>query len=59
MISRILPLVLSLSLLTVGLTGCGGAEADPGTDVVSSITITPVGNMMEFEQTAFPVKAGA
>lgn len=58
MISRILPLVLSLSLLTVGLTGCGGAEADPGTDVVSSITITPVGNMMEFEQTAFTVKAG-
>jgi len=58
MISRILPLVLSLSLLTVGLTGCGGAEADPGTDVVSSITITPVGNKMEFEQTAFTVKAG-
>jgi hypothetical protein len=59
MFTRILPLFLFLALFTIGLTGCGGAEADPGTDVVSSITITPVGNMMEFEQTAFPVKAGA
>jgi azurin len=55
---RLLPLLLSLSLLVLGLTGCGGAEAEPDSDVVSSITMTPVGNQMEFEQTEFTVKAG-
>jgi azurin len=55
---RLLPLLLSLSLLVIGLTGCGGAEAEPDSAAVSSITITPVGNQMEFEQTEFTVTAG-
>ena len=58
MFTRILPLFLSLALLTIGLTACGGADAEPESDAVSSITMTPVGNKMEFEQTEFTVKAG-
>ena len=56
---RLLPLLLSLSLLIIGLTGCGGAEAEPDGAAISSITITPVGNQMEFEQTEFTVTAGS
>jgi azurin len=56
--TRLLPLLLSLPLLTIGFTGCGGAEAETKTATVSSLTITPVGNKMEFEQTEFTVKAG-
>jgi azurin len=58
MFTRVLPLLLSLSLLTIGLTGCGGAEAEPDSAAVSAMTLTPIGNQMKFEQTAFTVKAG-
>ena len=56
--SRFICLILSLFLLTVGLAGCGGAEAEPKSEAVSAMTLTPVGNTMAFEQTEFTVKAG-
>lgn len=55
---RILPLLLSFTLLTVGLTACGGAEAETERAPESAITLTPVGNQMKFEQTEFTVKPG-
>ncbi len=58
MFSRLLPLLFSLPLLTLGLTGCGGAEADPNPGAVFAVTITPAGNQMKFEQTEFTVNAG-
>jgi len=56
--TQLFPLLLSLALLTVGLTGCGGAEAESESGPTSSITLTPVGNQMKFEQTEFTVEAG-
>lgn len=59
MFTRLSSLLLSLSLLTFVLVGCGGAEANSESAAVSSITITPVGNQMTFEQTEFTVAAGS
>ena len=56
--SRFISLFLFLFLLTVGLAGCGGAEAEPKSEAVSAVTLTLVGNTMAFEQTEFTVKAG-
>jgi azurin len=58
MFTRISCFTLFLSLLTFTLVGCGGAEANPESETVSSVTITPVGNQMTFEQTEFTVTAG-
>lgn len=56
---RFLSLLFSVLLITVGLTACGGAEAESADDpTVTSLTITPVGNQMKFEQTEFTVAAG-
>jgi azurin len=57
--SRFVSLSLVLFLLTTGLVGCGGADAGPKSTAVSALTLTPVGNQMAFEQTAFTVKAGS
>jgi azurin len=57
--SRFVSLSLVLFLLTTGLVGCGGADAEPKSTAVSALTLTPVGNQMAFEQTAFTVKAGS
>lgn len=58
MYTRIPVLLLSVSLFTIALTGCGGAEAEPEGTPVSAVTITPVGNQMKFEQAEFTVTAG-
>jgi azurin len=56
--SRIVSLLLFAFVLAVGLTGCGGADAEPKATAVSALTLAPVGNQMKFEQTEFTVKAG-
>ena len=63
----ILMRTLSLSVLLAALiatAGCGGGDgassssADAATEAVTEVTITPVGNQMQFEQTEFTVPAG-
>ena len=56
--TRLLPILISLTLLTVGLAGCGGAEAESEPGPESNVMLTPVGNQMTFEQTEFTVTAG-
>lgn len=54
---------LAVALLAF-VVGCGGSEAsedgssDESSEAVTEITIQPVGNQMEYEQTEFTVPAG-
>lgn len=54
--------LLTITLLAVTLTACGGADAEPPADEATTdsgaVTLTPVGNTMEFKKTEFTVKAG-
>lgn len=61
---RTLSSILIAALLLV-TTGCGGddgtsseSKADAGSEAVTEVTITPVGNQMKYEQTEFTVPAG-
>ncbi len=55
---------LSLSVLLAALiatAGCGGSSSsssEAASEAVTEVTITPVGNQMQFEQTEFTVPAG-
>jgi azurin len=58
------PFILFLAIAFT-VAGCGGSDADSGStddsaanDAVTEITIQPVGNQMEYEQTEFTVPAG-
>lgn len=61
---RILSSILIAALFLV-TAGCGGGDGtssesntDAGSEAVTEVTITPVGNQMKYEQTEFTVPAG-
>jgi azurin len=57
--------ILLLSVTLMVTAGCGGSDgessgttSDATSEAVTDVTITPVGNQLEFEQTEFTVPAG-
>ena len=64
----VLPRLYNILVLLVAFTvaaGCGGSDAESGNAVdaaasgaVTEVTLQPVGNQMQYEQTSFTVPAG-